>query len=83
MAATEIIQNEIFEILSHVKKLDMSKLYLDYDAEADVMYVSFEKPQNSDDSELLEDGTLLKYAKDKLVGLTILNYSKRQFTSKT
>ncbi|MDH5720500.1 MAG: DUF2283 domain-containing protein [Spirochaetia bacterium] len=83
MAKTEVIKNEIYEILNHVKKLDMSKLYFDYDKEADVMYVSFEKPQKSDNSELMEDGTILRYFKNKIVGLTIMNYSKRNLVSQT
>jgi uncharacterized protein YuzE len=48
---------------------------LDYDEGADVMYVSFEKPQNATDTVTRDDGVLLRYRRKRLVGLTILNYS--------
>ncbi len=59
----------------------MSKLLL-VDDEADVLYVSFERPQRATDSELSEDGILLRYRGDQLVGVTILNARKR-LTSRT
>ncbi len=52
-------------------------LWIDYDEEADVLYLSFEKPQKATDSEMRDDGVLLRYKRDKLVGITILEASKR------
>jgi uncharacterized protein YuzE len=49
----------------------------DYDAEADVLYISFERPQDATDSEMLEDGILLRYRGKKLVGMTVLEASRR------
>ncbi len=45
--------------------------------EADVLYVSFERPQGATDSELTEDGVLMRYRGDQLVGATILNAQRR------
>ena len=53
------------------------KLWIDYDKEADVLYLSFERPQKATDSEMLDNGVLLRYKGDKLVGMTILEASKR------
>jgi uncharacterized protein YuzE len=52
-------------------------VWIDYDREADVLYLSFERPQDATDSLMLEDGILLRYRGDKLVGITILEASKR------
>jgi hypothetical protein len=39
--------------------------------------VSFERPQGATDSELTEDGVLMRYRGSQLVGVTILNARKR------
>jgi uncharacterized protein YuzE len=50
---------------------------VDYDQEADVLYISFERPENATDSEMTDDGILLRYRKDQLVGMTIMDASTR------
>lgn len=52
-------------------------VWIDYDREADVLYLSFARPQDATDSLLLDEGILLRYRGDKLVGITILEASKR------
>ncbi len=54
-----------------------NKLWVDYDQEADVLYFSFERPQKATDSEMLDNGVLLRYKGDNLVVVTILEGSKR------
>ncbi len=56
-------------------RLGDSKLWIDYDREADVLYVNFGKPQKADDS-YQENGIIQRKKKDKLIGLTILNASR-------
>lgn len=52
-----------------------SHLWLDYDKEADVLYMSFRKPQNATRTIETDDDILIrKHGKD-IVGLTILNAS--------
>jgi uncharacterized protein YuzE len=51
--------------------------WVDYDAEADVLYISLDRPQKATDSEIAEDGILLRYREDRLVGVTILETSAR------
>ncbi len=73
---------ELLESLPHLLKLPSKQIWFDFDDEADVLYVSFERPQRATDSELSEDGILLRYRGDQLVGVTILNARKR-LTSRT
>ena len=52
-------------------------LWSSYDVEADVLHVNFKKPSHATDSELTEDDVIIRYEGDSIVGLTILNASKR------
>lgn len=53
-----------------------NKLFVDYDKEADVLYVSFGKPQKADDAIQGKDGIIKRKKGNKIVGLTILNASR-------
>ena len=53
------------------------RFWVDYDQEADVLYISFQRPQKATDSEMTDDGYILRYRDDDLVGITILNASTR------
>jgi len=50
---------------------------VDYDPKGDVLYISFGKPQEADDSDVTEEGVVIRLKEGKIVGLTILNASKR------
>lgn len=54
------------------------KLFIDYDEEADVLYVSFGKSQKADDSIQGKDGIIRRKKGAKIIGLTILNASRFQ-----
>ena len=69
---------EVFKAMPHILKLPASKFWVDYDREADVLYISFQRPQKATESEMLEDGVIIRYRGDKMVGLTILDASKRE-----
>ncbi len=58
-------------------KLPKTKMWLDYDKEADVLYLHFEEKPKSTHSEIRDDGIILDYRDDLLVGLTILEASQR------
>ena len=68
----------IFEAVPYMLNLPAAKFWVDYDREADVLYISFQRPQQATDSEMLEDGVILRYRGDKMIGLTILDASKRE-----
>ena len=76
-ALTKSFLSEVFEATPHLLKFQKNKVWIDYDKEADVLYLSFERPQKATDSEMRDDGVLLRYKRDKLVGITILEASKR------
>lgn len=80
MATAEINKTlkEIAGIVSHIIKLPETKMWMDYDKEADVLYISFKRPQKATDSEMVENGVLLRYKGKELVGITILDASKRR-----
>jgi uncharacterized protein YuzE len=80
MAAQILEQSSLDHLLRAVAnfiKLPATKLWLDYDAEADVLYVHFEEKPSSTHSEMREDGILLDYRDNQLVGLTVLEASHR------
>jgi uncharacterized protein YuzE len=58
-------------------ELAQTRYWVDYDRDADVLYISFQRPQEATDSMLTEDGVVLRYHDEKLVGITILDASTR------
>ena len=62
----------IIEMLPHIFKLPSNQIWIDYDDEADVLYISFRKPQQATDS-VMEDNIVYHYSGEELVGLTILH----------
>ncbi|HEV3079645.1 MAG TPA: DUF2283 domain-containing protein [Gemmataceae bacterium] len=50
---------------------------MDFDSEADVLYISFRRPQRASDSEMREDGIIVHRRGKQIVGLTILDTSTR------
>ena len=79
MATARIDQTlrEVYELIPHFLKLPETRMWIDYDREADVLYISFKRPQRAIDSEMLDNGVLLRYEGSELVGITVLEASKR------
>lgn len=61
----------------HLVRLPVHKMWVDYDEEADVLYLSFRRPQRATDSELRDDGIIIRKRGKTVVGLTILDASTR------
>ncbi len=53
-------------------------IWYHYDAEADVLYLSFKKPSRADDSELTDDDVIVRYEAGEVIGLTILHASQQR-----
>ena len=70
----ETLIKEVGKVVPSVMKI-ARKMWIDYDKGADVLYISFEKPQHAEDSEM-EDDIIVHKRKDKVVGLTVLHASK-------
>jgi len=69
--------DEMLQTASHLIKFPTKRFWVDYDEGADVLYLGFERPQNATDSRMLDNGILLRYREEALVGVTILDVSKR------
>ena len=67
----------LLEATANLVKLPKAQMWLDYDREADVLYLHFEEKPVSTHSEMREDGIVFDYQDDRLVGLTILEASRR------
>ncbi len=50
--------------------------WANYDEEADVLYLHFKKPNYADDSEMTEDGMIVRYEQGEVIGITIMNASQ-------
>jgi uncharacterized protein YuzE len=68
---------EYIKMISAVKYSPSKYLWSSYDSEADVLYINFKKPSHADDSELTDDNVIIRYEGKNIIGLTILNASKR------
>ena len=71
VAGKNIIR-EVVEAMPHLTRLPSHHLWIDYDDEADVLYVSFERPQQATDSVMQDEHILLRYRGKKLVGITVM-----------
>jgi uncharacterized protein YuzE len=71
------IMEDLLKAAAHLARVGSPHLWLDYDAEADALYVNFQKPQRATESELLDNGVIVRYRGEKLVGMVIFDASKR------
>lgn len=69
-------QAGILESIPYLLKMPSKRIWVDYDDEADVLYISFRKPQQANDS-VMEDDIISHYHNGELVGLTILHAKDR------
>ena len=53
----------------------------DYDAEADVLYISFRKPQQANDSVIEDDCNIYHYRSGEPVGVTVLDASTKRLAT--
>ena len=57
-------------------QLPSPQVWIDYDPEGDVLYLSFARPQQATDSVMGEDGNVYHYRGEQLVGVTIPHASQ-------
>ncbi len=55
----------------------IQKTKVDYEREADVLYISFGGSQPADDSDVTDEGVIIRLKEGKIIGLTISNAKKR------
>jgi uncharacterized protein YuzE len=68
---------EFLKMVPMVKRTPHRYLWSSYDAQADVLYISFKKPSHATDSELTDDDVIIRYEGDEVIGLTVLHASAR------
>jgi uncharacterized protein YuzE len=71
------ITNNITKAIPLLINFPENRFNVDYDQDADVMYISFKRPQKATDTQMTDDGILLRYRNNELVGITILDASTR------
>ena len=76
MGAVEV--KKILNLVPELLEVPHSRIWTSYDKEADVLYINFKKPSHADDSELTDDDIIIRYEKGEIVGITILNASKKE-----
>ncbi|MEW5745411.1 MAG: DUF2283 domain-containing protein [Nitrospirota bacterium] len=64
--------NSVLDSLPYILKMPSHRIWIDYDEEADVLYISFRKPQQANDS-IMENDIIYHYHDKELVGMTILH----------
>lgn len=74
---TQKVIDEVFKAIPHIIKFPVKKFWVDYDESADVLYISFKRPQKATDSKMLKNGILVRYRGKEIVGITVMEASKR------
>ena len=67
---------ETLKFIPSLLRMRFAHTWFDYDKDADTLYVSFERPQQATDSELLPNDILVRRRGNKMVGLTIMKASR-------
>jgi uncharacterized protein YuzE len=76
MATVEV--KNILTLVPELLKVPYTRIWTSYDKEADVLYINFKKPSHADDSELTDDDIIIRYEKGEIIGITVLNASRRR-----
>ena len=76
-AVNKEIIDSCLGLSSELAKLPVKHIWVDYDEEADVLYLSFRKPQRAKKTVERDDDILIRTDGDKIVGITILDASSR------
>jgi uncharacterized protein YuzE len=73
----EVEAERILRIVPEILEMPSSQIWIDYDSEADVLYINFTKPAHADESIMSDDDIIYRYEGGNLVGITILSVKKR------
>ena len=71
------IPDSILQAIPLLVEFPEPSFWVDYDREADVLYISFQRPQEATNSVMTDEGLLMRYRNEELVGITVLNASER------
>ena len=68
---------KVLALVPELLEMPHTRIWTTYDKEADVLYINFKKPSHADDSELTDDDVIIRHEKEEVIGITVLNASKR------
>lgn len=71
------VPQSIIQAIPLLTEFPVRRFWVDYDQEADVLYISFRRPQKATNTVPTDDGLLLRYQGKELVGITVLDASIR------
>jgi uncharacterized protein YuzE len=74
----DAVSSSVLQAVPMLIEFPRQRFWVDYDIEADVLYINFQRPQRATDSQMTDEGILLRYRGKQLVGMTILDASTRQ-----
>ena len=69
---------KILNLIPNLLDIPRPRIWSSYDKDADVLYINFKKPSRADESELNENDVIIRYENGEIIGVTILNASKRK-----
>ena len=81
MAGKNLVQKSMHNIINtipYLMQFPAKRFWIDYDDAVDVLYISLDRPQNATESEMLKEGIIVRYRGKKIVGITVLDASKRR-----
>lgn len=70
------IIKQFYPLINNLIRLPERKVWTDYDREADVLYISFGKPQAASDSVPGEQGIIVRKKGKRIIGFTVLAASR-------
>jgi uncharacterized protein YuzE len=74
---TKSFVNQCLTMVSDIIKLPVERVWIDYDREADVLYLSFRRPQRAKQTIETDDDILIRKDGKEVVGITVLHASTR------
>nr|VFJ87157.1 MAG: Uncharacterized protein YuzE [Candidatus Kentron sp. H]VFJ88795.1 MAG: Uncharacterized protein YuzE [Candidatus Kentron sp. H]VFJ95048.1 MAG: Uncharacterized protein YuzE [Candidatus Kentron sp. H] len=72
---TEKFVTNCLDMANDMLRLPTKQTWIDYDKEADVLYMSFRKPQRATNTVEMDEDVLLRKDGEDIVGITIMNAS--------
>lgn len=77
MAEVSTTTRNVLNAVPSLLRVPAREFHVDYDRDADVLYVSFQRPQRATDTREEGEGILVRYRGRRIVGVTVLNASRR------
>lgn len=75
---TESFLNGCLTMAADMLKLSARQVWIDYDQEADVLYMSFRKPQRAYETVEADEDVLIRKDGEDIVGITVMNASLKR-----